>query len=209
VEQVKAKRARVDFFDLFEEAAQNNVEAATLLNRLCGDFRDAEATVQLLHDLEHKGDEITHRMYESLHGMFMPPLDREDIIAISTGLDNVMDHIHEAADAMSIYNVKAVTPIACSLGRLILDCTQSVARLMPLLRSRSAMKQVRAGVVDVHRLENDGDALLRQGLIELFHQPRDPIEVVAWKGIYQLMELVTDDCEEIADVLAGLAIKHA
>src|SRR5262249_10147026 len=139
VEQVKTKRPRTDFFELFEEAARNNVEAATILDRLCGDFRDAEATVRRLHDLEHKGDDLTHSVSESLPGVFRPPLDGEDITAIATSLDDVMDHIHEAADAMSTCNVKAVTPVARSLGHLILECTQAVAKQLPLLRSRGAM----------------------------------------------------------------------
>ena len=209
MEQVRSKRPKVDFFELFEEAARNNVAAATIFHGLCREFRDAEATVERLHDLEHKGDQIIDRMYESLHGVFMPPLDREDIIAIGTGLDDAMDHIHEAADAMSNYNVQRITPVATELAGLIVDCTQAVAQEIPHLRSRSAMKQLRAGVARIHTLENEGDRLLRQGIVELFHQPHDPIAVIAWHRIYELMELVTDDCEEIADVLHGIAIKHA
>lgn len=202
-------RAKPDFFGGFEAAANNNIEAAKLLDQLCQDFRDPEAMVGRLHELEHRGDEITHGMYESLHSVFMPPLDREDILAIGTGLDDVMDHIHEAADAMSITNVKTVTPVARSLSTIIVRCTEAVARQLPSLRNRSAMKQIPEGVVEIHRLENEADALLRQGTIALFHEPHDPIEVMAWTRIYETMERVTDDCEEIADVLRGLVIKHA
>ena len=165
--------------------------------------------VTRLHDLEHKGDEITHRMYESLNRVFMPPLDREDIIAIATGLDDAMDHIYEVAEAMLMYNVAAPTSVACSLGKIIVQCTEVVARELPRMRSRSGMRQVQEGVVELHRLENEADALLRQGIVELFHKPHDPTEVIAWSRIYETMELVTDDCEEIADVLRGLVIKHA
>ncbi len=206
---LSAHRPKADFFGGFEAAARNNIAAAKLLDELCREFRDPEAMVGRLHDLEHAGDEITHRIYESLHTVFMPPLDREDIIAITTGLDDVMDHIHEAADAMAIYNIAAPTAVARALAALIVESTESVARQLPHLRSRDAMRQVQAGVVEIHRLENAADALLRQGTIELFHRPHDPIEVIAWSRIYETMEHVTDDCEEIADVLRGLAIKHA
>jgi predicted phosphate transport protein (TIGR00153 family) len=203
------RKPKADFFGGFEEAARNNVEAAKLLDQLCREFRDLDAMVTRLHELEHKGDEITHRMYESLNSVFVPPLDREDIIAIATGLDDVMDHIYEVADAMSIYNVAAPTTVARSLATIIVQCTEVVARELPRMRSRSGMRQVQEGVVEIHRLENEGDALLRQGIVELFHQPHDPTEVIAWSRIYETMEHVTDDCEEIADVLRGLVIKHA
>ena len=202
-------KPKLDFFSGFEEAALNNVEAAKLLDELCREFRDPDAIVARLHDLEHKGDDITHRMYESLNSVFIPPLDREDIIAIATGLDNVMDHIDEAADAMPMYNVKAPTSVARSLAAIIVDCTKVVSRILPHLRSRSAMRQVQEGVVEIHRLENAGDTLLRQGIMDLFHKPHDPTEVIAWSRIYETMENVTDDCEDIADVLRGLVIKHA
>ena len=199
----------MDFFGGFEEAARNNVEAAKLLDQLCQDFRDPEVFVARLHELEHKGDDLTHRMYEWLNSVFMPPLDREDIIALATGLDNVMDHIDEAADAMFIYNVAAPTTVARSLAAIIVECTQVVAQQLPYLRSRSGMRQVEEGVVEIHRLENAGDVLLRQGIMDLFHRPHDPTEVLAWSRIYETMERVTDECEDIADVLRGLVIKHA
>src|SRR5438552_13247203 len=109
MDTLKKGKPKVDFFAGFEAAATNNVEAARVLDELCREFREAEATVARLHELEHRGDEITHRMYDALHRVFMPPLDREDIIAIGTGLDNVMDRIFESADSMLIYNVTAPT----------------------------------------------------------------------------------------------------
>jgi hypothetical protein len=205
----KSHQPKQDFFGGFEAAANNNVDAARLLDQLCREFGTPEASVAHLHDLEHKGDEITHRMYESLHSVFIPPLDREDIIAIATGLDNVMDHIFEAADAMVVYNITAPTEIARGLAAVIVQCTEAMARQLPKLRSRAAMRQVQEGVVEIHRLENAADALLRQGVVELFHRPHDPTEVIAWSRIYEFMELVTDDCEDVADVLRGLVIKHA
>lgn len=209
MELITPEKQRTNFFSLFEAAAQNNIEGARLLEGLCKHFTGAEAQVARLHDLEHKGDQITHDVYKALNQTFIPPLDREDIIAIATSLDNVMDHIHEAGDAMSIYNVKAPTPITCSLASVIVACTQKVAVELPRLRSRSGMRKLEDGIVEIHRLENEADALLRQGVYELFHEPHDPVEVIAWSRIYETMERVTDECESIADVLRGLVLKHA
>ena len=205
----KVGKPKSDFFGAFEAAAENNAEAARLLDELCRDYADADAKVRRLHELEHRGDEITHGMYEALNRTFMPPLDREDIIAISTGLDDIMDRIYDAADAMVVSNIQAPTDVARALGTVIVGCTRQLALHMPHLRSRAAMRKVQEGVVEIHRLENEADVLLRNGLMELFHHPHDPIEVIAWSRIYETMELITDDCEEVADVLRGLVIKHA
>ena len=209
MEMLTTRKQNTDFFAYFEAAAQNGFEAAEQLQEFCRDFTDAEAKVSRLHDLEHKGDEITHNVFEALNRIFMPPLDREDIIAIATALDDVMDHIHEAADAMSVYNVQSPTPVACQLVAVIVACTRQLVVQLPKLRNRRGMRQIEEGVIEIHRLENEADALLREGVKDLFHRPHDPIEVIAWTRIYETLERVTDDCEEIADVLRGLAIKHA
>ena len=208
-ENLKPRKSGDEFFGRFEEAAANNVEAAVLLDQICHDFSNIERVVKELHELEHRGDDITHAIYQALNRVFIPPLDREDIIALTSALDDVMDHIHEAADAMCIYNVKAPTPVATSLAAVIVECTRSVAIQLPKLRHRRTMRVIEEGVVELHRLENLADAFLREGIMELFHRPSDPILVIGWSRIYETMEQVTDKCEDIADVLRGLAIKHA
>ncbi len=206
---LKPRKRNSDFFDWFEEAAQNNVAAAELLDRLCADFTNVEAMAAQLHDLEHTGDGIVHNIYKKLNNVFMPPLDREDIIAIAGALDDVMDFIYKAADAMSIYNIKKPTAVASRLSTVIVVCTRAVSKQLPNLRQRRTMVRIEEGVIEIHRLENEADALLREGVKDLFHRPHDPTEVVAWSRIYETMEQVTDKCEDIADVLRGLVIKHA
>jgi hypothetical protein len=110
---------------------------------------------------------------------------------------------------MVVYNIAAPTAVACSLGTVIVASTEQLAKQMPLLRSRPAMRKVQEGVIEIHRLENEADVLLRTGLMDLFHRPHDPIEAIAWSRIYAMMELITDHCEDIADVLRGVVIKHA
>jgi predicted phosphate transport protein (TIGR00153 family) len=209
LQKLKPRKPNSDFFEWFEEAAQNNIEAAELLDRLCSNFSNVEETVAQLHDLEHKGDGIVHSIYKKLNNVFMPPLDREDIIAIAGALDDVMDYIHKAADAMSVYNIKKPTAVAGKLATVIVACTKAVAKQLPNLRQRRIMARVEEGVIEIHRLENQADVLLREATKDLFHSPHDPIEVIAWSRIYETMEHVTDKCEDIADVLRGLVIKHA
>ncbi len=209
MDPLRPRKPNEDFFTWFEQAAHNDVEGAQLLDRLCREFARSDEIVGQLHDLEHKGDGIVHAVYQKLNKVFMPPLDREDISAITIALDDVMDHIHEAGDAMCIYNVKEPTAVARQLATVIIACTQEVEKQMPKLRNRRSMRQVEEGVIEIHRLENQADALLRQGTVDLFHQPHDPTLVIAWSRIYETMEQVTDRCEDIADVLRGLVIKHA
>lgn len=205
----KPRKPNGDFFGWFEEAARNDVEGARLLDRMCNDFASADEIVRQLHDLEHKGDGIAHAVYQKLNKIFMPPLDREDIIAITIALDDVMDHVHEAGDAMSVCNIQEPTVVAREFAAVIVACTMEVERQMPNLRNRRSMRKVEEGVIEIHRLENQADVLFRQGTADLFHQPHDPIQVIAWSRIYETMEKVADRCEDIADVLRGLVIKHA
>jgi len=198
-----------DFFGWFEDAAQNNVDSAKLLAGLCHDFSNADDVVRQLHEREHRGDEITLAIYQSLHKIFMPPLDREDIIAIASRLDDVMDYIYEAGDAMAVYNVQAPTAVAASLAAIIVSCTEVVAAELPKLRQRRTMRGIEAGILELDRLEKEADAVLRAGVFDLFHCPHGPIQVIAWTRIYETMERVTDECEDIADVLRGVVIKHA
>lgn len=198
-----------DFFAWFEGAAQNNVAAARLLDVLCQNFTDPSGMAEQIHGLEHRGDDISHEIYEQLNKVFMPPMDREDIIAITRALDDVMDYIHSSADAMYVYNVKAPTPTAQGLAKIIVACTEEVARGIPHLRKRSTMPQLQTAIIELNSLENQADHLLRDGLLDLFHNPHDPLECLAWSKIYEMMEEVTDKSEDIADVLRGLVIKHA
>lgn len=197
------------FYLWFEQAAENNYQAAKFLEALCKNFRDPKETAKKVHLLEHKGDEISHNIYNQLNKAFTTPLDREDIIALTSDLDDVMDLIHASTTALDIYNVKKVTPIAQNLARVITDCTRQIAKVLPKLRHRRDFHQVHKASIEINRLENEADDLLRQGLRELFYKSRNPIDVLRWRDIYRLMEEATDKSEDIAQILEGLITKYA
>jgi predicted phosphate transport protein (TIGR00153 family) len=197
------------FYSWFEQAAANNVVAAQMLEQLCLDFKNVPEAAERIHDLEHEGDEISHRIYDELNRVFVTPLDREDIIAMTRALDDVTDLIHASADAMAVYNVQNSTPIAIGLAGTILASTKAVAQALPKLRSRRTFRDVSTAVIEINRLENEADELLRAGLLELFKNPTDPMHVMRWRDIYEMMEEVTDKTEDIADVLRGLVTKYA
>jgi predicted phosphate transport protein (TIGR00153 family) len=201
-----------NFFQWFEDAAGNTLQAALALRDLCYNYhslQDAQNTANRLHEYEHRGDEIGHRIYEQLNQSFVTPLDREDIISLYSSIDDMTDFIHSAADMMAVYKVEAVPHIAQELADCIVGCAQEVANAVPHLRKRGELRLIDPSVIQINSLENKADDLLRQGLAELFDNPTDVVHLIKWRDIYEEMEQVTDRAEDIADVLRGLAIKHA
>ncbi|MEE8472773.1 MAG: DUF47 family protein [Dehalococcoidia bacterium] len=197
------------FFDLFEEATENLVQAGRVLWDMVEGWEDVEEKVQQIVDLEHQGDGITHRIMEQLHSTFVTPFDREDIAALAHSLDDVIDFIQAAADAMLLYKVSAATPRARELAMIIMEATEELKRAMPDLRTPSRLKDVLSHCVELNRLENAADRVLRAALGELFDEGTDVIHIIKWREIYDHMETATDRCEDVANVLEGVALKHA
>jgi predicted phosphate transport protein (TIGR00153 family) len=198
-----------NFFQWFEDAANNALQAALALRNLCYDYRNVEEVATQLHEFEHRGDEIGHRIYEQLNKSFITPLDRDDIIHLYSAIDDVTDYVHSAADLMSVYKVEVVPPIAQQLSDCIVGCAEEVVKAVPHLRKRRELDQILASVIQINSLENKADDLKRDGLAELFSHPEDVVHIIKWRDIYEEMEQATDKAEDIADVLRGLAIKHA
>ena len=203
------KREDGNFYHWFEDAAGNMLQASLALQELCNDFKDPHAAATRIHEFEHRGDEIGHRIYEQLNKSFITPLDREDIISLYSSIDNVTDLVHSSADMMDIYKVGAVTPTAKELADCIVGCAEEVVKSVPHLRKRNELGLIQSSVIQINSLENRADDLLRDGLGELFTHPTDVIHIIKWRDIYQEMEEATDKAEDIADVLRGLVIKNA
>jgi predicted phosphate transport protein (TIGR00153 family) len=198
-----------NFFQWFEDAANNALQASIELRNLCGNFSDPTVSAKRLHEFEHRGDEIGHRIYAQLNKTFLTPLDREDIIQLYSAIDDVTDLVHSAADMMVVYKVTTVPPLAKDLAECIVGCMEEVVKALPFLRKRSDLSKMLASIIQINSLENKADDLLRDGLGDLFSHPEDVIRIIKWRDIYQEMEAATDKAEDIADVLRGLSIKHA
>ena len=197
------------FFDLFEEGAANLLKTARVFCDLVGSWEDVEARVREITDLEHAGDDITHRIMSNLHSTFFTPLDREDIAALCQSLDDVVDFIKAAADAMLVYRIGHPTASALELANIIVDGALEIERAMPNLRRRSALKRMLPCCVELNRLENEGDRVQRQALVDLFDHGAEITDIIKWREIYEHMESATDRCEDVANVLEGVALKHA
>ncbi len=197
------------FYHWFEEASENNFKAAALLEKLCKDFKNPKQIAEKIHDLEHKGDQISHDIYKQLNSVFVTPLDREDITALANALDDVVDLIHASASSMVTHNVKRTTPLARDFSELIVESTKLVNQALPKLRKRRNFSQVHKAIIEINRLENEADDLLRVGLTKLFKKPKNPIDVIRWYNIYEIMEDTTDKTEDIANILQNLVTKYA
>jgi uncharacterized protein len=197
------------FFDDFVALAEQIRRGAGLLEDMLRPERPIWDKADEIKEVEHKCDFLTHEIIQRLHRTFVTPLDREDIIQLYSSIDDMTDFIHSAADMMATYKVESVTPIAQQLSDTIVGCAEEVAKAVTFLRSRKNLGQIQPSVVQIHSLENKADELQRAGLAELFAHPEDVINIIKWRDIYQELEQATDEAEDVADVLRGLAIKHA
>jgi predicted phosphate transport protein (TIGR00153 family) len=197
------------FFDLFQESAQNMVKAARSLKDMVNNWEHVEGKVAEITELEHKGDTITHEIMSRLHRTFVTPFDREDIVQLAHSLDDVTDFIHAASDAMLLYKIDRPAERAKELADIIVQATEEVEGVMPQLRKRIVLSSVLKRCVEINRLENVADRVYRAAIAELFEDSSDMAHIIKWREIYAHMESATDRCEDVADVLEGVAIKHA
>jgi len=197
----------VRFFDYFEQQSQHIINAAGLLHDLVHHFADARAKVHAIKEVEHAGDQVTHEIVRRLNTSFITPLDREDIHDLATRLDDVLDYIEAAAERLVVYRIKEPTSACRAMSDVIVTIVHSMDRAIRCLRTMDPAFHEHA--VEVNRLENSADNLLRDSLAALFEEEGDPIEVIKWKEIYETMEIVTDRCEDVANVIEGIILKMA
>jgi hypothetical protein len=193
------------FFDLFERQAVHIVESARRLHELIFDFSDAPAKSAAIRELEHAGDALTHELIRKINTTFVTPFDREDVYALASRLDDVLDLIEAAADRLVLYRIKAPTSGARALGEVIVNAAVATQAAVQCLRPHSA--GYHAHCVETNRLENEADRLLKELIAGLFADVTDPIEVIKWKEIYETLEEVTDRCEDVVNVIEGIMLK--
>ena len=197
------------FFGLFEDGAHNIVKAAQVLKELIDTWDGIEPKVEEIKELEHKGDNITHEIIARLHRTFVTPFDREDIALLTKSLDDVIDFIDHTAGAMLIYKVGRPGRRAKELADIIVQATVELEQAVLELRHRAKLKQILERCVEINRLENAADVVYRAAMAELFEDSTDATHIIKWREIYEHMESATDRCEDVANVLEGVALKHA
>lgn len=198
------------FFDLFEVSASNMVKAAESLKSMIYTWDGIDQKMDDLTKIEHQGDTITHEIMFQLNRSFITPFDREDIGMLAHSLDDVTDLIHAAADTMVLYKVKPPGTRAKELADIICQITREVEQVMPSLRRHTAnLEKILNSCVEINRLENVADTIYRSSLKELFDDTTEIADIIKWREIYEHMEGATDMCEDVANVLESVALKHA
>jgi predicted phosphate transport protein (TIGR00153 family) len=202
---VFAPRDRV-YFELFEEAGRNIHTAAELLDQMLAGFPDSKALAQDILDCEHEGDRITHDIIDRLNHTFVTPIDREDILALASALDDIVDYTEEVADYLGLYKIEAPMDQAIRLAEVLKLATAQIAEAMPRLRGFRDISQY---TVEVNRLENEGDRITREAVASLFDGGIDPMVVIRWKDLFERLEAAIDAAERVANILEGIVIKNS
>jgi uncharacterized protein len=202
--QIFAPRER-EFFDLFEEAGANIVRASELLQRMLEQWPEHGELGRDVLVCEQEGDRITHDIIQLLNSTFVTPIDREDIYALASALDDVVDFTEEVSDFLALYRIEAPMDQAIEMARILHQASRAIAGAIPRLRT---FKDIHHYTVEVNRLENDGDRVLREALASLFERGIDPMLVIRWKDIFERLEDAIDSTEKAANILEGIVIKN-
>ena len=194
------------FFDMFNEAARNIHQGARAFQQMLEDFRGTDEQWRAVEEYEHEGDKITHRILRTLHQTFITPVDREDIHKLTSALDDVIDFIEASAARMAMYRVSKPTPESQRLAGIIARCTDQIVRGVTAL---PRFELIQEHCIEINRLENEADEVARTAIAGLFLGEAPPIEVIKWKEIYETMETATDRCEDVANLLEEISLKHS
>ena len=193
------------FFDLFSQAAANVVDISRLLVDLLGRFPDGKELIRDIREHEHEGDRLTGEIVGLLNRTFVTPFDRDDMYLLASALDDVCDHVDEAADNLDAFEVKVIPPGARAQGEVILRSAEKLHEAVQLLQG---FKDSRRHLHELHELEDEGDRLAREAIAGLFRSGQDPLSIIRWKDIHEQLEDAVDACENTADVLEAILVKN-
>jgi uncharacterized protein len=202
--RVFASKDRV-YFELFEEAGRNVLKASTLLEELLNGWPDSRALAEQILDCEQDGDRITHDIIDRLNHAFVTPIDREDILALASALDDIVDFTEEVADYIGLYKIEAPMDQAIKLSHVLTQASKQVCEAIPRLRG---FRDLSHYTVEVNRLENEGDRITREAVASLFDGGIDPMVVIRWKDLFERLESAVDATEHVAWILESIVIKN-
>lgn len=194
------------FFEMFSQMSENLMAGARVMVDLFTDYKDVDTKVSEIRRIERTGDEMTHAVFTKLNQTFITPFDREDIHALASSLDDVLDFLNAAGARIIMYRIKNPPPVALDLSRLILLQAQELHRALPLLRKNG---DILTHCVEINRLENEADVISRAAIGQLFDQEKDPITLIKTKELIEFLESATDKAEDVANVLETVVLKNS
>ena len=201
------------FFELFNlhahEIVEGGEELVALLNALGEGATDLRDHANAIDAIEKRGDTYTREAIQLLHKTFITPLDREEIHRLISNMDDVLDLMQDVAESVSLYDIKTVTPEAKQLGEICLQCCERVKSAVALVSNMDNATTILKICEEIDRLESDADRVMRSAISKLFRTERDAVQLIKLKAIYELLETVTDRCEDVANVMQGIVIENA
>ena len=194
---------------MFQRISANVLVGARALEEMLQKLPHENGSAKKVLDIEHEGDILTHEIIEAINATFITPFDREDIHNLAARLDDILDFVEGAADRCILYQVKPTVPFALKLAHVIVESAEQIDLLMKDLRELKNQRLIFDRFIEVNRLENEGDKILREAIKYLFARETNALEVIKWKEIYELLEAATDRCEDVANIVEQVVVKYA
>jgi len=195
-----------DFFVLFERQAENIAAGAAAFSNMLEHYTGVPEQVQTIKAIEHSGDEITHQIFRKLNQTFVTPFDREDIHELCGTMDDVIDLIDAAASRFVLYRIEKVRAGTCELSKVLNLATMELSAAIHAITSPTKALQ---RVIEINRLENESDRICRVLIAQLFEEEKDPVTIIKWKEIYEVIETAVDKCEDVSNVIESVILKNA
>jgi predicted phosphate transport protein (TIGR00153 family) len=197
-----------DFFEMFAQAGENLKDGAALLVELMENLDKSEYLAKQIYEIEQQGDMLTHEIMRKLNKTFLTPIDREDIHALVGRLDDVLDLIWTCADRTVLFKLNDSRPNAVLLSKTLLTTTEVIKKAISALKEKK-YSYIQEFNIEINRLENRADKTFRDALAKLFDDEKDPVQIIKWKNIFEHLEDATDACEDVANILESIVLKHA
>jgi len=198
----------IDFFELFDHAARNVIKGASLLVAVLQDMDNLEMISKEVRDSEKEGDMMTHDIMKKLNKTFITPIDREDLHALATKIDDVIDMIWACVERFTLFRLSVPTKEAIDMAKEILTTTEMMSKAIIALRDKR-YSYVQEYCIEINSLENRIDRLYKNALVKLFDEVKDPIAIIKWKEVYEYLENASDACEDVANILEAIVLKYA
>jgi predicted phosphate transport protein (TIGR00153 family) len=198
-----------NFFKLFNAHAERIVEGSRELAAMIGTFSELDAHAQRIDAAERAADKITHEAISLLHKTFITPFDRDQILQLINAMDDILDLIQDVAESVALYDLRSVTPEAKQLAEICQMCCERVRTVVGLLTNVKRSDAILKCCEEIDRLESDADRVMRSAMSKLFREEPDVREVIKLKAIYELLETITDKCEDVANVIEGIVLENS
>ena len=198
-----------EFFTLFVQMGECILEGAHAFKKMLQDMNNVEYNARIIKEIEHKGDGITHRTIELLHKTFITPLDRNDIHLLISRMDDVLDLIEAASERIYLYGITETYPEMIKLSEVIVKSAENIQFIVRRFDNLKNTSEIKKHCVEINRLENEGDFILRTAIAKLFKEEPDTRNLIKLKEIYEILESVTDLCEDVANVVEGIVLEYA